>query len=198
MTDPFEDAVRAFEQFKASTKRAEERDFDGMREQIASLSAVAQSPDRSVTVTAGPGGAITNISLNDAALRQGPHSLASTIMSTLNQAVAAAARQQAAIVQDTMGEDFPVLDKVLETQAEMLGTTVGALKAEHGLDRAEAAPRVQDENNMVTSVRNMVSEQPSSYSAPQPAQQPRRAPRPADSGDDDFSQGNVFNQGTDW
>jgi hypothetical protein len=37
-------------------------------------------------------------------------------------------RQQAAVVQEFVGDDINVVDQVLETQAEMLGTSVDALR----------------------------------------------------------------------
>ncbi|RJQ77601.1 YbaB/EbfC family DNA-binding protein [Pseudonocardiaceae bacterium YIM PH 21723] len=132
MGEEFDALVREFERFQQATKQADERlaGYAGMQEEITAVTATVQSPDRSVTVTAGPGGSVRGIDLTDAALRLNPKTLSGTIMSTLQQAVAAAARQQAAVVQRYVGSDMNILDQVLETQSEMLGVPVAQLRGE--------------------------------------------------------------------
>jgi DNA-binding protein YbaB len=130
MTAEFDQLVAEFEQFQASIKNVDDRfeNLAGMREELATLEVAATSPDRSVTVVAGPGGSVTDVRLTESALQLGPHGLGRTIMSTLQSAIADAARQQAAIVQEYVGDDAPVLDQVLETQAEVTGTPVEELR----------------------------------------------------------------------
>ncbi|SDN14441.1 YbaB/EbfC family nucleoid-associated protein, partial [Allokutzneria albata] len=132
MTEEFDRLVEQFERFQENTRRAESRlaDYDGMRERIADLEATAHSPGRDVTVTAGPGGSVKNIEFTDRALQQSPQALSATVMATLRTAVAAAARQQAAVVQEFVGDDMNVLDQVLQTQSEMLGVPVDQLTAD--------------------------------------------------------------------
>lgn len=130
MTAEFDQLVAEFEAFQAQLRNVDDRfeQLSGMREELAGLEAVATSADRSVTVIAGPGGAVKDVRLTDAALALGPQRLGGMIMSTLNEAVADAARQQAGIVQEYAGDDAPVLDQVLETQAEVTGTPVEELR----------------------------------------------------------------------
>lgn len=130
MTAEFDQLVAEFEQFQAQLRNVDDRfeELAGMREELAGLEAVAVSADRSVTVVAGPGGAVKDVRLTDAALTLGSQRLGGMIMSTLNEAVADAARQQAGIVQEYAGDDAPVLDQVLETQAEVTGTPVEELR----------------------------------------------------------------------
>ncbi|MFB9905306.1 YbaB/EbfC family nucleoid-associated protein [Allokutzneria oryzae] len=132
MTEEFDRLVEQFERFQEDSRRAEDRlaRYDGMQQQIAALEATAHSPGREVTVTAGPGGAVTNIEFTDRALQQSPQALSATVMTTLRTAVAAAARQQAAVVQEFVGDDMNVLDQVLQTQSEMLGVPVDQLTSD--------------------------------------------------------------------
>lgn len=130
MTAEFDQLVAEFEAFQAQLTNVDDRfeQLSGMREELAGLEATATSPDRSVTVVAGPGGAVKDVRLTEAALALGPQNLGGVIMSTLNEAVADAVRQQADIVQEYAGDDAPVLDQVLETQSEVTGTPVDELR----------------------------------------------------------------------
>lgn len=124
-----------FEKFQSRLRQAQTQfsDVTTMREELTALEASATSPDRSVTVVAGPSGSIKDIQFTAEALRGKPAALAATLMSTLQQAVAESARQQAGIVGTHMGDTAPdgesVQDRVLEAQAEMLGTTVEDLRS---------------------------------------------------------------------
>lgn len=144
MTAEFDQLVAEFEQFQAQLRNVDDRfeELAGMREELAGLEAVAVSADRSVTVVAGPGGAVKDVRLTEAALTLGPQRLGSMIMSTLHEAVADAARQQAGIVQEYAG-DVPVLDQVLETQAEVTGTSVEELR-----EKMRPARPVEDEGTV--------------------------------------------------
>jgi DNA-binding protein YbaB len=123
-----------FERFQAKIKQAEVK-FAGvgeMQDRITRLEAVATSPDRSVRVVAGAGGAVMDLQLTPEALRQPAPALAATIMSTLREAVAEAVRRQAGIVDETVGDAFGVntSDQVREAQAEALKTAVDGLAPE--------------------------------------------------------------------
>ncbi|MBP2334994.1 DNA-binding protein YbaB [Saccharothrix coeruleofusca] len=131
MSAEFDQLVAQFEQFQAKLHRVDQQ-VDGigeMRRDLAALEAVAISPDRAVTVVAGPSGAIKDIRLADHAMRRPPQALASALMATLRQAVAEAARRQAAIVENALGDDMRLTDQVLETQAELFGVTPQELRA---------------------------------------------------------------------
>jgi DNA-binding protein YbaB len=125
-----EDLLRAFERFQEAGRRAQDTigRYSGMKDQIAEIESVVRSSDRAVTVVAGPGGAIKDIRFTSDALRQSPQALGNAVMATLRSAVADAVRQQAAVVQEFVGDDIQVVDQVLETQAEVLGTSVEALR----------------------------------------------------------------------
>lgn len=139
----FEDLVRQFERFQEGVRVVEDPGdrYAGMGPEIAALEASASSPDRSVTVVAGPNGAVKAILFTERAMALGPEALGATALGVLQQAVAAAARQQAEIVQRYVGDDLPVLEQVLQTQAEVFGTTVDQLRSEPHQDDA---PRRND------------------------------------------------------
>jgi DNA-binding protein YbaB len=127
----FDQLVAQFEQFQAKLQHVDEQ-FSGvgqLQAEIAGLEVSATSPDRSITVVAGPGGAIKDIRFTDAALRQSPQELSSTVLATLRQAVADVARRQAAIVEEHVGDGMHLMDQVLETQAELFGTTPEELRS---------------------------------------------------------------------
>ncbi|SFB30866.1 YbaB/EbfC DNA-binding family protein [Amycolatopsis marina] len=137
----FEQLVAQFEQFQSKIKRIDDQ-FAGigeMQNELTALEATAVSPDRSVTVVAGPGGSVKDITLTEEALKQRPQALSATLMSTLQQAVAESARMQATIVDQHMGGDLQLTEQVLETQSELLGTPMEDLRARV----AEAAPAQQ-------------------------------------------------------
>jgi hypothetical protein len=51
------------------------------------------------------------------------------LLATLREAVGEAARRQAVIVQEHMGDDLGLVDQVLETQAAAFGTTVEEMRS---------------------------------------------------------------------
>lgn len=122
MAADLDDLQRKLDALKEAGRRAEEQmgDFSRMREQISELQAAATSADRSVTVTASPGG-VTDIQFTQDALRLSPAQLSSTVMSTLQLAVAEAARKQAEVVQEYV-PDSDVLERVMRTQDELFGS----------------------------------------------------------------------------
>ncbi|GAA4620761.1 YbaB/EbfC family nucleoid-associated protein [Saccharopolyspora hordei] len=114
-----EDLQRKLEALKEAGRRAEQQvgDFGRMREQINAVEVTTTSPDRSVTVVASPGG-VTDIQFTQDAMRKSPGELSNTVMSTLQQAVAEAARRQAEVVQEHV-PDSDVLERVLRTQEQL-------------------------------------------------------------------------------
>ncbi|MGO1049692.1 YbaB/EbfC family nucleoid-associated protein [Crossiella sp. CA198] len=170
MSTEFDDLVAEFERFQEHGRKAEQRlaAYDGMREEIAAVEATATSPDRSVTVTAGPGGAIKNLQFTEEALRRGPQALAATVMATIQTAVAEGARRQAETVQRYVGDDLNVLDQVLETQAEMLGVPVEQLRAI--TSAPPVARRAAEEEDFAD--REFLSDKPGSARAQAPPPPP--------------------------
>ncbi|MFJ6670594.1 YbaB/EbfC family nucleoid-associated protein [Actinosynnema sp. NPDC091369] len=130
MSAEFDQLVAQFEQFQAKLHRVDQQvaGLDRMQEELAALEVVAVSPDRAVTVVAGPSGAIKDIRLSDHALRRPAPALAGAIMGTLRQAVAEAARRQAGIVEHALGDDMRLTDQVLETQAQLFGVSPQELR----------------------------------------------------------------------
>nr|WP_232328479.1 YbaB/EbfC family nucleoid-associated protein [Kibdelosporangium sp. MJ126-NF4] len=130
-----EQLVAEFEKFKARIQQAEVK-FSGvgdMQDQLAQLEVVATSQDRTVRVVAGAGGTVTDIQLTPDAMRQPAPALAATIMSTLREAVADAARRQAGIVDETVAGAFgiSVSDQVQRAQEEAQGTAVEEPASQH-------------------------------------------------------------------
>ena len=140
MTAEFDQLVAEFEKFQSQLQNMDDRfeQLAGMRGELAELEVTATSPDRSVTVVAGPGGAIRDIRFTEEAMELGPQRLGGLLMSTLQEAVADAARQQAGIVEEYAGG--PVLDQVLETQSEVTGVPVDELREKVPQRRPEADP----------------------------------------------------------
>ncbi|WP_414935941.1 YbaB/EbfC family nucleoid-associated protein [Amycolatopsis sp. cmx-11-51] len=155
MSAEFEQLVAEFEKFQSKIHKAETQfaKVGEMQAELAELESVATSPDRSVTVVAGPGGSVKDIRLSPEALRQQPQQLAATLLSTLHTAVADAARKQAGIVDEQFGGTFHlnVEEQVLEAQAEALGTTADDLRSqlseEPPADTARPARRPRNEDD---------------------------------------------------
>jgi DNA-binding protein YbaB len=100
--------------------------YAGMKEEITAIRASASSSDRSVTILAGPGGAVLDVQLTEQALHSGSgRALSGSIMSALRLAVADAAKQQAAIVARYVG-DRPIAAQVMATQQDILGDKIEA------------------------------------------------------------------------
>nr|WP_243869749.1 YbaB/EbfC family nucleoid-associated protein [Amycolatopsis granulosa] len=155
-------------------RRADERfaAVGRMSQELAGLEVVATSPDRAVTVVAGPSGAIKDIRLTEQAMRRPPQALSTALMTTLRQAVAEAARRQAGIVENAVGGEMNLTDQVLETQAQLFGTTAEELRATMG--RTTPAP---------------ASPAPQAETAPA---DPAPARRPGHEEGEDFSQEDFF------
>ncbi|OZM74867.1 hypothetical protein CFN78_01235 [Amycolatopsis antarctica] len=131
MSAEFERLVAQFERFQSKIQRVDDQfaSIGQMQAEIGALEATATSPDRTVTVVAGPGGSVTDIRIADGAMRQDGRALANTLMATLREAVAESARKQAVVVDQHMGGSLGLTEQVLETQAEVLGTSVEELRS---------------------------------------------------------------------
>ncbi|OLR94352.1 YbaB/EbfC family nucleoid-associated protein [Actinokineospora bangkokensis] len=109
-----------FGKFQARIREAEAR-FDGVaavQGELTALEVVATSPDRAVRVVAGAGGAVKDIQLGADAMRRPAQALAQTIMATLREAVAEAARRQAGIVDGAFGGGLGTTGLVERAQQE--------------------------------------------------------------------------------
>lgn len=131
MSAEFDQLVAQFERFQSKIEKMGGQ-FAGvgrMQEELAGLEAAATSPDRAVTVVAGPSGSIKDIRITDAAMRQSAQALSSSLMATVRRAVALSARRQAGIVEQAFGDQLHLTDRVLETQAQLFATTPEQLRA---------------------------------------------------------------------
>ncbi|MGW4397537.1 YbaB/EbfC family nucleoid-associated protein [Amycolatopsis nivea] len=191
MSEEMDRLVAEFEKFQTKLKQAEAQfaKVGDMQEELNALEAQVMSPDRSVTVVAGPSGSVKDLRLSPDALRQQPDQLASTILATLHQAVAESARKQAGIVDEHVGTAFGlnVSEQVLEAQAAGMGTTVEELESNlpEAQPQRQAAP-VRDEEDFANN--NLLrAEQPPAQAAPPP---------PSASAGDQFLK-NLFNDEED-
>lgn len=190
----FEQLVAQFEQFQSRMQRVDQQfaNIGEMQQQLTELEAVATSADRAVTVVAGPSGSIKAIRLTDLAMRRPPHALAAELMSTLQQAVAEAARRQAGIVEGAVGDDMKLSDQVLETQAQLFGMSkeeLRAVRAEEAAPQPSAAPAPPRPP--------MPPMPPVPPTAQGPVGQPAPPRRPAPEPHDDFSDQNIM-RGNAW
>ncbi|MFI9450965.1 YbaB/EbfC family nucleoid-associated protein [Amycolatopsis sp. NPDC052450] len=188
MSAEFEQLVAEFEKFQSKIKQAETQfaKVGEMQSELAELESVATSPDRSVTVVAGPGGSVKDIRLSPEALRQQPQQLGAAILSTLHTAVADAARKQAGIVDAQFGGTFHtnVEEQVLEAQAEAWGTTTDDLRSQMSEEPPPGTarrPRNEDDFSEETVLRR--SDEPA----------PGRPPSAGDSPGDQFLK-NLFDE----
>lgn len=142
MSAEFDQLVAQFEDFQSRLKNVDDQfaNMAGMQSELAALEVSVTSPDRAVTVVAGPGGAVQDVRFTEAALQLGTQRLGEVVMSTVREAMAEAARRQAVIVQEYAGDDFPVLDQVLETQAEVTGVPVEELRAKAERETPQRPP----------------------------------------------------------
>jgi DNA-binding protein YbaB len=148
--------------------------YAGMKEEITAIRASSSSPDRSVTVTAGPGGAVIDIKITDAAMHGSGQALGSSIMSALRLAVADGARQQAAIVQRYVGDRMNIVDRVMATQKEILGDKIAAGEEEEERLRAQKQAET-DDGHIMRQVP--LGAQQQSWSQPQQPQYPTQQPQ---------------------
>lgn len=192
MSAEFDQLVAQFERFQAQMHRVDQQfsNLDEMQQQLTEMEAVATSADRAVTVVAGPSGTIKDIRLTDQAMRRPPHVLAAELMSTLQKAVAEAARRQAGIVESALGDDMRLKDQVLETQAQLFGMTPDELR------RATADEAVPPTPVPPPALPSQMRT-PAPPSPPPPPNAPAPPRRPAPEPAEDFSDQNVL-RGDSW
>ncbi|HWC80160.1 MAG TPA: YbaB/EbfC family nucleoid-associated protein [Pseudonocardiaceae bacterium] len=125
-----------------------------MQAEIAAVEASASSPDRAVTVVAGPGGSVKNITFSEESRKLSPAQLSSATMQALRQAVAAAARRQAGILQEQLGDNTDLLNRVLKTQeaafAQFSETEPPAPASQPAPAGRPSAPADEDQSAPVT------------------------------------------------
>jgi hypothetical protein len=160
MSAEFDRLVAEFDKFQSKLQRVDTQ-FAGinqMQDELSALEVSAMSPDKSITVIAGPGGTIKDIRVTDAALRQGGQRLSAALMATLQQAVAESARQQAVLVDQHMGGSLQLTEQVLETQAELLGTDVDELRSKVAQGRPSPRQSAEEEQHEDYSQRTVLGD----------------------------------------
>ncbi|MEV6244342.1 YbaB/EbfC family nucleoid-associated protein [Lentzea sp. NPDC051838] len=117
MSEPTADSVAE------ASRKAEQRiaGYQQMKEEMSALRAAASSPDRSVTVVAGPGGSILNVEFRPEALRLSPQALSRAVTATIQQAVAQSARASAELVQQFAGDQIDIAARVNKVQEDVFG-----------------------------------------------------------------------------
>src|SRR5699024_532679 len=132
MSEEFERLMAQFVQFQSKIEQANEQfnNLDQLQSDVGEIEATTRSNDQTVSVTAGPGGGITDITFTAQALRRQPDDLTNDVDATLREAVADAPRQQASIVDPHMGHNgFDASARVIATQAELFVAVADELRA---------------------------------------------------------------------
>lgn len=194
MSDDLERLQAQFEEFQSRIQRLDDQfgNLENMQAELGNIEAAATSGDQTVTVTAGPGGAVTNIQLTNDALKQSPDTLASSLLSTLQRAVADAARQQTSLVDEHMGSSgFDATEQVLDAQAQLFGTSPEQLRSEMADAKARAAPAPEEEIHEDYSQESILG---SGDTRSEPGGSPRQGQ--SDSAGDEFLK-NLFNDEDD-
>lgn len=170
MSAEFEQLVAQFEQFQSKIKKMDDQfaNLGRLRSEIAELETRATSADGSLTVVAGPDGSIKDIQLTDKALDRQPQALSSVLLATIQEAVAEAARKQAGIVDEHMGGQLNTTDQVIETQAELFGTSPEELRTRMGEERSPRPATPEEEYHEDYSQRDILGEGDEPHQAPPP------------------------------
>jgi DNA-binding protein YbaB len=111
--------IEAIDSAAADTKRRTES-YERMAVEMKAVTASVTSPDGVVTVVAGPGGEVEQVTFSDRAGQLDPAALSATVTHTLAAAKAAAARMQAEVVRRGLG-DSDLLDRVLAEDQLLFG-----------------------------------------------------------------------------
>ncbi|RDI20861.1 YbaB/EbfC DNA-binding family protein [Lentzea flaviverrucosa] len=195
----FEQLVAQFEQFQSRMQRVDQQfaNIGEMQQQLTEMEAVATSADRAVTVVAGPSGSIKAIRLTEHAMRRPAHALAAELMSTLQQAVAEAARRQAGIVEGAIGDGMKLSDQVLETQAQLFGMSKEELRAVRSDETAPAPAPHHPPMPPAPPVSPPMPPAPTVSQTGAPVRQAAPPNRTAPEPQDDFSDQNIM-RGNAW
>jgi DNA-binding protein YbaB len=94
--------------------------YQRMAEQLAGTEGRATSQDGMVTVVAGANGTVESITFTEQIRNTTPKALAASVLHTIAQARALAARQQAEVIRSGLG-DTDLLDRVLDSDERLFG-----------------------------------------------------------------------------
>jgi DNA-binding protein YbaB len=104
----------------ATNNRQRVETYQRMTDELKAVEIRATSPDGMVTVVAGPGGAVTAITFSEAIRDTTPSALSAAVLSVLAEARALAARRQADVIRQGLG-DTELLDRVLDSDSQLFG-----------------------------------------------------------------------------
>jgi DNA-binding protein YbaB len=96
------------------------KSYQRMAEQLAGTQGRATSQDGMVTVVAGANGTVESITFTDQIRNTTPKALGASVLQTIAQARALAARQQAEVIRSGLG-DTELLDRVLDSDERLFG-----------------------------------------------------------------------------
>lgn len=89
------------------------------------LQGTASSPDRSVTVTVAPSGAVLDLRLAPNAVRQSANDLQQQIMATIREATASAAEQLNSTVAPILGDQFDKFQEAFNVEGAAIKPSAG-------------------------------------------------------------------------
>ncbi|MEV0696628.1 YbaB/EbfC family nucleoid-associated protein [Saccharopolyspora sp. NPDC050389] len=89
------------------------------------MQGTASSPDRSVTVTVAPSGAVLDLRLAPNAVRQSANDLQQQIMATIRQATSSAAEQMNEAVAPILGDQFDKFQEAFNVEGVAIKPTAG-------------------------------------------------------------------------
>ena len=99
--------------------------YQNLRAELQDMVATATSPDRGVSVTVRPGGAVQDIVLNERAMRHGPQTLANMIKAAIQQATVEVNTRLAERTQEFAGPGLDVMSMVQSRLPEIGTATDG-------------------------------------------------------------------------
>ncbi|KAA9152227.1 YbaB/EbfC family DNA-binding protein [Amycolatopsis acidicola] len=134
--------IEAIDSAAADNRRTGDA-YQQMAGRLKTVTGRAMSSDRAVTVVAGPGGEIREISFAEQTRGIEPSELGGVVTRTIAAAQADAARRQAEVVRDGLG-DSELLDKVLDSDRRLFGDQPPAAAAP--VPREETAQPVYEDD----------------------------------------------------
>lgn len=111
--------IEAIDTAAADNRRRTEA-YQQMAGELKEVTGRASSSDGVVTVVAGPGGEVREITFAEQTRTIAPAALAAAVMHTIAAAQVAATRQQAEVVRRGLG-DTDLLDRVIESDQRLFG-----------------------------------------------------------------------------
>lgn len=164
----------------AANNQQRAESYQRTAEQLANVQGRASSPDGMVTVVAGANGAVNSITFSEQIRNASPQALSASVLHTIAQARASAAREQAEVVRSGLG-DAELLDRVLDSDERLFG------------DQPPRDPGPPPTSRPATGPRT--SPATAQKATPATGSRPDRPRRYDDYDDEDYQMHSVFDQG---